>query len=98
MSDQHLNLKIITPQKLITESGAEVVYLPTVEGVLGVLPGHMNLVVAIGDGELTFLSQGREEKINIQGGWADIKDDTVIVFTELTETSQGSQPQSNESG
>ncbi|MCD6194430.1 MAG: F0F1 ATP synthase subunit epsilon [Candidatus Aminicenantes bacterium] len=98
MNNQYLELKVITPQKLIAESRVDLVYLPTVDGIVGILPGHVNLVVALGEGEIVWLLPEREEKLPIRGGWAEIKEKRVIVFTQLGETNQASQPQNNESG
>lgn len=98
MNNQHLELKVITPQKLIAESRVDQVYLPTVDGIMGVLPGHVNLVVALGEGEIVYLSPNREEKVSVQGGWAEIKEERVVVFTQLVETGEVAQTQKNESG
>lgn len=98
MNSSFLELKIITPDKLITESQAEMVNLPGVDGYLGILPGHEALVVALGEGEIVFFSQGKEEKIRIRGGWADINEDKVVIFTNLVQADPKGSSQANEPG
>ena len=85
MSRDILNLKIIIPQKLLFEEEVNEISLPGLDGYIGVLPGHRPLLLALGKGNMSFLSGGREEKFSIQGGYADIKPDKVLIFTELGE-------------
>jgi len=96
MSSRYLNLKIIAPDKLIADSQVEQVSLPSVDGYLGILPGHVALVAALGEGEITYVSQGKEEKIKVRNGWADINEDEVIIFTSLVLAEQSVSSQANE--
>lgn len=78
-----LALKVITPQRLLVEAGVAAVNLPGLDGELGVLPGHRSLVAALGRGALSYRLDGREESWTIRGGHAEIRPDSVLVFTEL---------------
>ena len=85
MSQDVINLKVLTPLKLLVEEDVSEISLPGLDGYLGVLPGHRPLLVVLGRGNISFLSRGREEKFPVQGGYADIKPGKVLIFTELGE-------------
>ena len=56
-----LHLKVVTPRRLLVETDVEAVFLPTLEGQIGVLPGHRPLFVGIGRGKLIYREGGGEE-------------------------------------
>ena len=78
-----LHLKIITRDSLILDAEVEDVSLPSLEGELGILPGHRPLVTALGKGNLSCRMDKREETFAVQGGYARVLPDRVTVFTEL---------------
>ncbi len=78
-----LHLRVITSTKLLVESDVEMVMLPSLEGYLGILPGHRPLFAALGSGDLTYRLEKREERIPVKGGYAE--PDRVLVFTELSQ-------------
>lgn len=80
-----LRLKVIAPQKLLVDEEVREVSLPSLEGYLGILPGHRPLFLALGKGRITYYAAQKEEKLSVQGGYAEILPDRVLVFTELSE-------------
>jgi F-type H+-transporting ATPase subunit epsilon len=78
-------LRVVTPGKLVVDAEAQEVSLPGLEGELGVLPGHRPLIAALGRGTLRYRSDGREERLSVRGGFADIGPERVRAFTELDE-------------
>lgn len=81
----NLLLKVVTPRRLVVETEVEAVFLPTLEGQIGVLPGHRPLFVAIGKGKLIYREGGSEESVAIRGGYAQIQPEKVVVMTEAGE-------------
>lgn len=80
-----LHLKVVTPRRLLAETEVEAVFLPTLEGQIGVLPGHRPLFVGIGKGRLSYREGGGEESFAIRGGYAQIQPEKVVVMTEVGE-------------
>ncbi len=80
-----LHLKVVTPRRLLVETDVEAAFLPTLEGQIGVLPGHRPLFVGIGKGKLIFRESGGEESVAVQGGYAQIQPEKVVVMTEVGE-------------
>jgi F-type H+-transporting ATPase subunit epsilon len=80
-----LHLKVVSPRRLLVEADVEAVFLPTLEGQIGVLPGHRPLFVGIGRGKLVYREKGDEEAVPVQGGYAQVQPEKVIVMTEVGE-------------
>ena len=78
-----LYLNLVTPQKQLLEGVAvESVVLPAVAGELGVLPGHLPMIVQLGFGSLRYKKDGKEEEFAVLGGLAEILREGVNVFAE----------------
>jgi F-type H+-transporting ATPase subunit epsilon len=80
-----LHLKVITPRRLLVEADVEAVFLPTLEGQIGVFPGHRPLFVGIGRGRLIYRDSGAEDSVGIRGGYAQVQPEKVVVLTEVGE-------------
>jgi F-type H+-transporting ATPase subunit epsilon len=80
-----IHLKVVTPRRLLVEADVEAVFLPTLEGEIGVLPGHRPLFVGIGRGKLRHRAGGSEESVRIAGGYAEVQPGRVVVLTEVGE-------------
>lgn len=89
---QSLKLRVITSRKLLVDEDVQEVSLPSLEGYLGIRPGHRNLFVALGEGRITYRRVHAEENFSVRGGYAQILPDRVTVFTELgRENADGSE-------
>jgi F-type H+-transporting ATPase subunit epsilon len=80
-----LHLEVITPRHLLAEADVDSVELPSLEGEIGILPGHRPLFVGIGKGRVRFRSRGEEESYAVRGGYAQIQPEKVLVMTDLDE-------------
>ena len=78
-----LHLRVITPRRLLVDAEAEEIQLPSLEGLIGILPGHRPLMVALGRGALSYRRGSGGESFEVQGGQAHVLPDKVLVFTEL---------------
>lgn len=76
-----MNLKILSPEKVITEKPADFVSLMTESGSIGVLPGHVPLAGKLVRSSVKFYHEGKEETVPVDGGYAVIMPDSVTVFT-----------------
>ncbi len=77
-----LHLDIVTPEKKIFSDAVENVYLPGVDGEMGILPQHAGLVTALKPGELRYLHKGKVESLAIGSGFAEVTQSKVIVLTD----------------
>ena len=77
-----LTLEIVTPEAKVYSDTIDSVVIPTVEGEIGVLPGHIPLLTQVSDGELR-VSKGSETLfLAVSGGFAQIEGDKVRVLAE----------------
>ena len=82
---ERLQLELVTPaRRVLTEEVTEV-RLPGILGEMGVLPGHTPLLTALGTGPLAYTQDGRERRIAIQGGFAEVLPDRVTVLATVAE-------------
>lgn len=81
-----LQLKVLTPRKLLVDREVKAVFLPSLEGYIGVLPGHRPLVTALGKGVISYRLNQKEEKFSIEGGFARILPEKVTIFTKLSKS------------
>lgn len=77
-----LTLEIVTPEARVYSDTIETVVIPTAEGEVGILPGHIPLLTQVEDGELRVTKNGQTEWLAVSGGFAQVEGDTVRVLAE----------------
>lgn len=77
-----LILEIVTPEAKVYSDTIDSVVIPTVEGEIGVLPGHLPLLTQVQDGELRVTKGVDTQFLAISGGFAQIDGDKVRVLAE----------------
>ena len=77
-----LQLEIVTPEEKVYDESVDSVTLPTVQGEIGILPGHIPLLTSLQPGEIQLISGGKTENLTIDKGFAQILGDKVSVLTE----------------
>lgn len=83
MPDNKLMLNLIAPDKqLIKDKPVDMVILPALLGEMGVLPGHIKMVVQLGMGSLRYKADEQEEEFAVLGGFAEVLNNEVNVFAE----------------
>jgi len=85
MSDKHLTLELVTPEKVAWSAPADFVVLPAYNGEMGVLPGHQSFLVQLTAGEVRVTAGGEVRNFAVSGGFAEVKNDTVSLFAETAE-------------
>ena len=80
-----LRLRVITPRSLLADTEVDEVTIPSLEGYLGVLPGHRPLFTALGPGLVTYRAGETGESFPVRGGYAEVGPELVVVFAELSE-------------
>jgi F-type H+-transporting ATPase subunit epsilon len=81
-----LTLELATPTRLVVTLEADEVVIPGSLGYFGVLPGHAPLLATLGIGELTYRIGRDEYHVAVSGGFAEVRNDKVIVLADVAET------------
>jgi F-type H+-transporting ATPase subunit epsilon len=80
-----LTLRVITPDRIVLDTQAESVRVPAVDGSMGFLPRHANLVAALDVGLLSWREGGKDQTLFVSGGFVEVRADTVRVVSEAGE-------------
>jgi F-type H+-transporting ATPase subunit epsilon len=80
-----LRLELVTPERRVLSEEVVEVRIPGLLGELGVLPGHTPLLTALGTGPLAYTQGGREHRLALQGGFAEVLPDRVTVLARVAE-------------
>jgi F-type H+-transporting ATPase subunit epsilon len=80
-----LTLEIATPMRLVVAETVDEVVAPGIEGYFGVLPGHAPFLTTLGIGEVTYRVGQDEHYLALAGGFAEVRNDKVIVLADTAE-------------
>lgn len=76
-------LDIVTPEKkILHEEEVSIVTLRTIEGEIGVLPGHLPLYSQLVEGELRYRKDNQEFFVAIHGGFLEVANSKVTVLAD----------------
>jgi F-type H+-transporting ATPase subunit epsilon len=78
-----LKLEIVTPEAKIFSDDVDIVYVPGVEGELGILPQHIPLMTMIKPGELRVTAHGKETFMAVGEGFVEVTLNSVTVLTDM---------------
>lgn len=75
-----LTVDVLTPQSKVFSGEADEVLVPTVNGEIGILPGHVSLLTQILPGELQVKNGSKVQSIAIMGGYLEVNENVVNVL------------------
>ena len=78
-------LNIITPTDTFNYSDVEYLRAPSIDGLFGVLSGHISSIIALDVGEVKIVNNNKSTRFATSGGFADIKDNNVTLVLETAE-------------
>jgi F-type H+-transporting ATPase subunit epsilon len=84
----HIELQIVTPERLIVREQVDEVQIPGSEGYFGVLPGHTPLLASLTVGELWFRKGQDKYYLSIAFGFAEVLPDRVTILAQLAERAE----------
>ena len=77
-----LTLEIVTPEARVYSDTIDTVVLPTVQGEIGILPGHIPLLTRVAHGELRVTKGNQTHHLAVGDGFAEVDGDRVQVLAE----------------
>lgn len=81
-------LKIITPEKVVSEEEVYQVTLPVQEGEVTLLPEHIPYIGALKAGAITFRkesAQSEEFTLAVSGGFVEFQDNALTILADTAE-------------
>ena len=74
-----IQLKIISPQREILSTEAELIELPGEMGRFEVLKDHAPLISSLAAGKIRYVKGGEQHEIETQPGFVEVRDNVVTV-------------------
>jgi len=78
-------LDIVTPTNVITEGQIEYLRAPSTEGLFGIMKGHSVATILMDIGEIKVTKGGKEYYYATNGGFADVRPESVMLLVETAE-------------
>lgn len=76
-----LNVKVVTPDRIVYEGEADSLILPGYDGYFGILPNHAPMFSLLNIGELKIRNGIQEQYYAIDGGFCEVNNNRVIITT-----------------
>jgi len=83
-----LELRIVTPERLLVSEQVDEVEIPGSEGYFGVLPGHTPLLADLAVGELWYRKGQEKTYLSIAYGFVEVLPDRVTILARLAEKAE----------
>jgi F-type H+-transporting ATPase subunit epsilon len=81
----HLQLLIVSADRLLVNEQVDEVQIPGSEGYLGVLPGHTPLLATLQVGELWYRQGQEKHYLSIAFGFVEVQPDRVTILAQIAE-------------
>ncbi len=85
---QKIKFKIVTPEKTVYEDSIDQVTLPTQEGEITVLSGHIPLISVLQAGELVAKKDGEEIAMAVSGGMVEVRKNELTILADTAERAE----------
>ena len=92
ISDQRHNMKlhfeIITPEKVVYKDEIDQITLPTADGEITILPGHIPLIAPTKPGEIALKKDGISRHIAVMSGFVETSENKVRLMADAAELAE----------
>ena len=78
-------LEIVTPHRLELQKNVDYLVAPTVDGTVGVLPGHIRLITQLATGVLRYQIDGNDSYMAVSEGFMEVTPHKVIILAEVAD-------------
>jgi F-type H+-transporting ATPase subunit epsilon len=83
-----LQVELVAADRKVWEGEADMVVARTVDGELGILPGHTPLLGVLTGGEVRIKAGDATHTATVDGGFLSVDRDKVIIIAEAVDASQ----------
>lgn len=80
-----IQCEIISQDSIVFQGEADIVMVPGVDGVMGVLPNHAPILSVLGYGVVSVRKGDREDLFTVSGGVVEVQPDQVTVLADAAE-------------
>ena len=76
-------LTVLTPEKMLLEAQVSKVELPGSKGRFMVLRNHIPVISSLDEGDVVYMSDGKEDRIHVLAGFVEINANKITVCAEV---------------
>src|SRR4051795_4693752 len=80
-----LSVEIVTAERKVMETEADMVIAPGSEGEVGILPRHAPLLTALVPGVMVLKHGSEEEVLAVSGGFLQVANNRVLILADTAE-------------
>ena len=77
-----LQVELVAADRKVWDGEASMVIARTLEGELGILPGHTPLLGVLGEGQVRITTDSGVIEVDVDGGFMSVDHDRVTLVTE----------------
>jgi F-type H+-transporting ATPase subunit epsilon len=78
-----MHVEVVTPEQVLYQGEASMVIVRTVDGEIGILPGHASFLAALRPGRVRIVQpDGNEEVAAVDSGYVEVIDDRVTILAD----------------
>ena len=82
-----LNVELVAADRKVWEGEATQVSARSIDGDLGVLPGHQPLLCVLAEGEIRINADGGWRSAHVDGGFMSVDHDRVTIVADTVDAS-----------
>ena len=82
-----LRVELVAADRKVWEGEADQVSARSIEGDLGILPGHQPLLCVLAEGEVRVHAEGTWRAAQVDGGFMSVDHDRVTIVAESVDAS-----------
>ena len=86
MAGKLLNVEVVSPEKRVWSGKAQMISARTLDGDIGILPDHTQLLGVLVDGTVVIQGEdGTKNEFSVRGGFISVAHNQVSLLAETTE-------------
>jgi len=83
-----IKVDVVTAERLVFSDDVDIVIAPGIEGEMGILPHHTQLMTVLQPGELRIRKGAQEFSLAVTGGFLEIKPERITVLADAAERAE----------
>lgn len=88
-ANKTIKFEIVTPERTVLKESIVQITLPTRQGEITVLPGHIPLVASLMPGVIEIKkADGKLEIISVSGGFIEVQKEKVVILADTAERAE----------
>lgn len=80
-----LQVELVAADRQVWEGPASMVSARSIDGDLGIMPGHTPLLAVLAAGEVRVQTSGRTETVTVDGGFLSVDHDRVVIVADTVD-------------